>query len=105
MKGKYLITTDAWFIAPDGKMYRAVWGNVEIVEDTFLGLKTNRNSSNWFAKVGSKDNHVIIAGCQIHYAIRCEKMPNIDRVQDYQTDANVGIKEYERPTQIYIAEY
>ena len=53
MKGKYLITTDNWFIAPDGQMYRAVWGDVEVVEDTVLGLKTNRNSSNWYAKVGS----------------------------------------------------
>lgn len=49
MKGKYLITTDAWFLAPDGKYYRAVWGETEIVEDQFLGLKTNRNSSNCFS--------------------------------------------------------
>ena len=32
MKGKYLITTDAWFIAPDGHSYKAAWGEVEIVE-------------------------------------------------------------------------
>lgn len=32
MTGKYLITTDAWFIAPDGKQYRAVWGEVMIKE-------------------------------------------------------------------------
>jgi hypothetical protein len=103
MSGKYLITTDAWFIAPDGKYYRAVWGNVEIVEDNILGVKTNRNSSNWFAKVGSKDNHVLIAGCQIHYAIRCQSQPNNERVMDYHVDSNDNWIEKERPTQIWLA--
>ncbi len=53
MEGKYLITTDSWFIAPDGKEYKAVWGEVKILEDKFLGISTNRNSSNWYAKIGS----------------------------------------------------
>ncbi len=103
MKGKYLITTDAWFYAPDGMSYRAVWGEVEIVEDAFLGIKTNRNSSNWFAKVGSDDNHVIVAGCQIHYAISCEEEPNTMNVLDWKTDDNTGFHTYSRPTTIYIA--
>lgn len=86
MKGKYLITTDNWFFAPNGKQYRAAWGEVEILEDTFLGLKTNRNSTNWFAKVGSEDNHIIIAGCQIHYSIRCEEEPETAYVNDWYMD-------------------
>ena len=102
MQGKYLITADNWFLCPDGKYYRAVWGEVEIIEDTFLGLKTNRNSSNWFAKVGGENNHVIIAGCQIHYAIKCEEKPNTERVLDYQDDKD-GWLEKERPTQIWLA--
>ena len=104
MKGKYLITTDGWFYAPDGKTYRAVWGNVEIIEDVFLGVKTNKNSSNWFAKVGNKKNHVIIAGCQIHYAIKTNKKPDDGVVYDYNTSAEHGIKTFSRPTQIYIAQ-
>lgn len=103
MKGKYLITADAWFLCPDGKYYRAVWGDVEIIEDTFLGLKTNRNSSNWFAKVGSENNHVIIAGCQIHYAIKCHEKPHVDRVLDYHSDDKDGWYEKERPNQIWVA--
>ena len=103
MKGKYLITTDAWFFAPDGKQYKAVWGDVEIIEDTFLGLKTNKNSSNWFAKISGENSHVIIAGCQIHYAVKCEEKPNNNKVTDYLTDANVGLKEFDRPPQIWIA--
>ena len=43
MKGKYLITTDSWFIAPNGRNYKAAWGDVEVMEDSFLGIKTNRN--------------------------------------------------------------
>ena len=41
MKGKMLITTDAWFYAPDGLKYRSAWGDVKIVEDSSLGVKTN----------------------------------------------------------------
>lgn len=104
MQGKYLINTDEWFVAPNGNSYKAAWGNVEIIEDTSLGLKTNRNSTNWYAKVGSDDNHIIIAGCQIHYAVRCENKPNTEPSEDWQADAANGLKEYKAPSRIYIAE-
>ena len=103
MKGKYLITTDNWFMAPDGKQYNAVWGEVEIVNDSILGIKTNARSSNWFAKIGNENNHVIVAGCQIHYSIKCENKPNIGIISDHRvTDA--GCQKFDRPTQIYIVE-
>jgi hypothetical protein len=104
MKGKYLITTDNWFYAPDGKQYRAVWGNVEVLGDEIIGVKTNRNSTNWFAKVGTVDNHVIVAGCQIHYAVKSDERPNTENVMDWNSDAGNGIKVFDRPTAIYIAE-
>lgn len=103
MTGKYLITTDAWFFAPNGKQYKAAWGNVQIIEDASLGLKTNRNSTNWYAKVGSEDNHIIIAGCQLHYAIRTDKKPNTEPSEDWTADAN-NLNVYNRPSGIYIAE-
>lgn len=103
MKGKYLITTDNWFYAPDGRQYRAVWGEVTIIEDSFLGVKTNRNSSNWFAKVGDDPNHVIIAGCQIHYSVRCEEKPNNNNVDDISTYTEHGGVDHNRPTHIWIA--
>lgn len=99
MKGKYLITTREWFIAPDGHQYRSVWGEVEIFEDTFLGIKTNRNSSNWYIKVGTEENHIIIAGCQIHYAIKCEHVYTGDV---YDSESTTGTK-FVRPTLIYKA--
>jgi hypothetical protein len=103
MKGKYLITTDAWFFAPDGRQYKSVWGEVTILEDTLLGVKTNRNSTNWYAKIGSENNHVIVAGCQIHYALKCPFKPQNRDVEDHTT-SDSGIVHYKRPTYIYIAE-
>lgn len=102
MKGKYLITTDSWFYAPDGKSYRAVWGEVEVLDDSVLGVKTNRNSTNWYVKIGSRDNHVIIAGCQIHYAIKSPKKPAESTVNDY-TIHEGKLHNYSRPSLIYIA--
>ena len=99
MKGKYLITTDGWLIAPGGKQYKSVWGEVVILEDSFLGIKTNAKATNWYAKVGSKDNYVIIAGCQIHYAVRCESKPNKNTIIEL-----VDGKPVDRDNIIYIAE-
>lgn len=100
MKGKYLITTDSWFLAPDGQEYRAAWGDVEIIEDSILGLKTNRNSTNWFARVGGEDRHVIIAGCQIHYAVKSEDRPNSGPNVSWSAEGN----KFEVPCKIYFAE-
>ena len=71
---KYLINSDSWFICPNGRQYRAAFGVIEILDDSTLGIKTNRNASNWFVKIGSNESHIIIAGCQIHHAIRCESV-------------------------------
>ncbi len=103
MKEKYLITTDQWFYAPDGKQYRGVWGEVEILSDNILGIKTNARSSNWFVRIGSEENHVIIAGCQIHYAVRSENKPNTDKVLD-ESFHEGAYKENMRSSHIYIAE-
>lgn len=73
--GKHLITSDCWFMAPDGEYYRGAFGDVEILNDTeALGIKTNARSANWFAKVGTSESYVLIAGCQIHYAVRCDEI-------------------------------
>jgi len=102
MEGKYLITTDNWFYAPNGKTYKAAWGDVTILEDTFLGLKTNKNATNWYAKVGPESNHIIIAGCQIHYVVKCENEPNTEEITDYSVDDG-KVNTYNRPSNIYIA--
>lgn len=65
-----LITTDCWFMAPDGREYKSVYGELIGVFDdkSITGLKTNSRSTNWYLKVGN----MVLAGCQIHYAINCE---------------------------------
>lgn len=73
-------------------------------DKTALGIETNRNSTNWYLRVGSNENHIIIAGCQVHYAIKCENEPNTSKIDDWQADVANGIKEYKRPGSIYIAE-
>lgn len=101
---KYLVTTDKWFYAPDGKKYCAAWGKITVFEDSILGLKTNRNSTNWFAKIGTEDNHIIIAGCQIYYAVRCEEKPNTDAVNEFQYDTSKQTS-FIRPSEIYLCGY
>jgi hypothetical protein len=104
MKGKYLITTDNWFYAPNGCKYKAAWGEALIFEDNVLGIKTNRNSSNWYIQLGEGEGAIIIAGCQIHYAVRCDKKPNDGAAHDWSYGNESELREYQRPSEIYIAE-
>lgn len=103
MKGKYLITTDNWFYAPDGLKYRAVWGEVKILNDDVLKIKTNARSTNWYAFIGSEEKGMVVAGCQVHYAVKSNKKPNTERVKDLSYNSS-GASEFERNTEIYIAE-
>lgn len=103
-EGKYLITTDNFFYAPDGQQYRAAWGYVRIVKDDALGIKTNRISSNWYAVLGEGDGQMIIAGCQIHYAIRCESQPSLEPYIHEELFEGKMVKS-ESSNRIYIAQY
>jgi hypothetical protein len=105
MTGKYLITTDKYFVAPDGLTYSAAWGDVNILGDeSIMGIKTNRQSVNWYAVVGGNKREIVIAGCQIFYAIKCEDKPNTDRAIEWYSGSDGVIVESPRPTRIYIAE-
>lgn len=95
MKGKYLITTDNWFIAPDGKSYRAVWGEAKTMTAAeALGIEPNRNSANWMVRVGTEEHHIILAGCQIHYAVSCPDRPNQkDTLQKFSDDKEKTLRD------------
>lgn len=97
---KCLISTDNWFYAPDGVQYKAVHGTVKGVfhDEETLGIKTNRGSTNWYVQIGN----MVIAGCQIHYAIECENV-NMEEVADSSIEAG-EIKRYTRPCYIYNAD-
>ena len=97
---KALITVDNWFYAPDGKQYRAVFGTVKAVrssEET-LGVRTNAKSTNWYVEIGC----MTIAGCQIHYATRCDNC-NTGPVEDWRSTEK-GAENFERPTAIFDAD-
>ena len=104
MTGKYLITTDKFFVAPNGITYSAAWGDVKILGDeSIMGIRTNRQSANWYAVVGCNGKEIIIAGCQIFYAIKCEEKPYTGDAVDWTVE-NGKFETYTRPTKIYIAE-
>ncbi len=71
---KYLITTYGWFRTPDGDQANAAWGTAGLLttEDVFA-FKPLRPSTNWFITLGKGKGSMIVAGCQIHYAIECER--------------------------------
>lgn len=98
---KALITTDSWFIAPDGRSYKAVFGMINGIfnaEET-LGISTNERSTNWYVSIGN----MVIAGCQIHYAIQTDHV-NFLPALNWTADASNGYKEYQATTSIYDAD-
>lgn len=98
---RVLVTTDNWFFAPNGLEYRAVFGTVKGVhtDEATLGIKTNSRSTNWYVEIGN----MVIAGCQIHYAIHTESC-NLGDVRAWQTSGESGIQEFIRPSAIYNAD-
>lgn len=97
---KALVTTDTWFIAPDGNQYRAVFGTVRgcYIAEEVLGIKPNAKSTNWYLEIGN----MIIAGCQIHYAMRTDEC-NSGSGTGWTADAD-KINVYETPCSIYFAD-
>lgn len=97
-----LITTDNWFVAPDGKQYRSAFGTLHSInsDEATLGVRTNDRSTNWYVQIGN----LTIAGCQIHYAVKTDRESvNFDHCDDYTTKDG-EVKSYVRPTLIYDAD-
>ena len=97
----YLITTTSWFVAPDGRQYRAVFGKVTGVHSDAetLGIKTNRHSTNWYVTVGN----MIVAGCQIHYVIKTDEVSTVPPTRDIAHEGTLNVKIQEGVSQIYNA--
>lgn len=88
----YLITTNDWFIAPDGNSYKSVFGTVTGIHSDAetLGIQTNRHSTNWYLTVGK----MVIAGCQVFYCIRTDEVSMIPPKRDVQHENSMrGIQE------------
>ena len=61
------------------------------------------NILNKVGMLSIEDKGMIVAGCQIHYAVKSNKPPNMDKIKDF----NYGdgkFSEFERPYEIYKAE-
>lgn len=97
---KVLINTDQWFCAPDGKQYKAVHGTVRALKSDHeaLGIKTNARSTNWYVEIGD----MLIAGCQIHYAIAAETADfgEVEHWQEHEGEC----RRYMAPSRIYNAD-
>jgi hypothetical protein len=100
---KYIITTNDWFIAPDGDSYKSAWGTCEVkcIKEVF-GFDPIRPSTNWYLQVGKEGTEAIIAGCQIHYAIRCENPPEDKYIGQSYIEKETG--KYLNSSRIYYAE-
>lgn len=97
----YLVTTDQWFFAPDGRNYRAAFGTVNGIhssEET-LGIRTNAKSTNWYIELG----RLTIAGCQIHYAVQTDEC-HMGEVLDYKVTEQGDCVKYTRPSDIFDAD-
>lgn len=97
---KVLINTDNWFYAPDGKAYKAAWGTVQAIDtdEKTLGVKTNARSTNWYLQLGN----LLIAGCQIHYAVASDTC-NTGDVRDSREIDGV-VNHFTRQSYIYNAD-
>jgi hypothetical protein len=102
----FLVSVSNWFVAPDGKYYRAAWGKVRIYNDEkTLGIKTNSKSANWYAVIGEQGKSVIVAGCQIHYACVCMEPPFTGKVDEVKiSEAKGETFIVWRETNIYLAQ-
>lgn len=95
---KCLITTQQWFIAPDGKDYTAAYGTLKAIHEAgkTLGFIPNRSHANWFIEIGD----MIIMGCQVMYITVCTEEPNLGEAEmfDYSNgQVNINM----RPSKIY----
>lgn len=97
-----LITTSDWFVAPDGRDYKAVWGKLIKVHDVkeSFGISPTRAHANWLIEIGG----MMIMGCRVMYVICSDQKPNTEKSLGWNSDSQQGIKEYERPTLIYISQ-
>lgn len=72
----YLVTASEWFITPPGYHCKAAWGKCKIVRaEEVFDFTPQRPSTNWFLEIGHGEDSIIIAGCHIHYAVKCKNRP------------------------------
>lgn len=102
LEGKnVLVTCSTWFVAPDGKDYKAVYGKLKKVHDAkeSFGIQPSRAHASWILEVG----HMMIMGCQALFVIECANPPNFSSSTTHTHNEAGVIKEQDRPCVIYNA--
>lgn len=88
----YVVTSDTFFYGSDGNQYGAAYGKCKVLKtEDALGFTPQRPSTNWFLQVGEGDRQVILAGCQIHFAVKCDTPPT-PRKGTYKKDGQEWLK-------------
>ena len=97
---KVLVTTSEWFLAPNGRTYKAVWGTLHAINEAkeSVGFAIHRSQANWFIEIGN----MVIAGCQVMYLMDHPTEPETGIVDDWSSD-NGGVT-YRHPSSIWIAD-
>lgn len=102
---KVLLTTNGWFLAPNGLQYKGVHGTLKAINtsENTLGFTPSRTHTNWYLEVGN----MTISGCQILYCVESNDC-NFGKVEDFTSDRthdNVmkgrEAESFLRPTYIY----
>lgn len=97
---KVLVSFDNYFLAPDGRQYRAAFGTVRAVRtaEESLGVRPNGKSANWYLEVGE----MLVAGCQIHYLVKTDTC-NFGNTESWGVHEGKSVKSVV-PTNIYDAD-
>ena len=92
-----LVTTNDWFLAPNGTEYKAVFGTVTAIGSAVdvLGVETN----DWYLDIGD----MIIAGCQINCLIRTDQYDD-GHTSSWSNDRDGNAKVSAVPCKIYKAD-
>lgn len=99
--GKHIVTADEWFIGPDGEEYKGAYGEVEIINAKDVFGFTPMRSANWYAKIGTPDDYVIIAGCKVHFSALANNPPLQTHTKGW-TLHEKEIFHFDKPSFIYV---
>lgn len=84
---KVLVTTQGWFIAPNGVQYKGAFGVLKAIHtsESTLGFTPSRTHTNWYLQVGN----ITIAGCQVLYCVESNEC-NLGMVEDFSIERTHG---------------
>jgi hypothetical protein len=97
---RVIATCCEYFVAPDGKQYRAVFGTVRAIRTAkqTMGIDPGPRHTTWYIEIGC----MTIAGCRVLYAIKADTF-NRESTSDWVVEQGL-CKEYSRPCIVFDAD-